>query len=200
MLDNLVESIHLVLEKVVMSLLDYFSEDTWPAECKNLLDILFESVTYLHQNYVNAVQGISTLSTRSRELRYMLTVRYLFKVAKIKAPEPSDMVPLETLQLALMSMMSIKAEERDNDYYSRLYTLIYLLDICIDDRYKDKKKKMTEFKTALSKFNQNIKEVSGYNLLVTRAKDALVFLASRLVLFVNTGESRQLSIDMLNKQ
>lgn len=77
-----------------------------------------------------------------------------------------------------------------NTDYSFLYTIIYLIDLCINDRIYLDEQEILQLKLVMSQLNNQIREIRGYDLLVSRVKEMLISIITKWSLLLNPHKKK----------
>jgi hypothetical protein len=69
----------------------------------------------------------------------------------------------------------------EHQHYSKLHSTVVLIDLCVNDRdvFREQWSDVQHLLSSLKSLNSQIREITGYNLLITKLKETIVTVTTK---------------------
>jgi len=208
-MNNIVTAITTV-ESLLIALCDYFDEERWK-ELKNIISDQFihsfSSKSELQgESLVQILSNIPVSNHRCRELQSILGYKgcFLLLDQKLSLTNYSQLYSKslndEEIKFQILSEI-LNAHLKhlpSHEEYLFIVIIVHLLEKFINDRLSIQKysKYIQSIVSSLKVTNKKIREVHGYNLELSKAKDALIHLSNYLAYLLDKRQIKQSKLNM----
>lgn len=183
------------LRASLADLLAALSESEWPLRCSQWsLQLLNPPVALTPSQWRRVLRALPS-NQRGRTLRATVAWQLLQRLCGV--PQQHGLPSEPSLAELVALVRSLARQENDV-----LLEAVGLVENCLHDLVSLRAQPLAvaELRRVLVALNSQLREVSGYNFVVTQAKDTLVLLATQLQLLASPSEKPLLQTSMREYQ